>query len=336
MDEIEDVVIDSPDIGVETDEQVNADLLDRRTFIGGSDAPVIIGLSSWKSPFQLYLEKTGQLESPDISEIERVRWGVLLEDLVAREFSRRIGLRVRRMNNRAISKEYPWMVAQIDRAVVGVDAVLECKTTDAAMAPQWGPEESEEIPPMYYTQVQHQLMVTGKEIAYVAVLIGGNNLKIYTIKKNQEFIDALKQAEIKFWNQVQARIPPDPITPDEASLRWSKTKAMPIEGSPLHGALAAEYLALSEQMKALETRQEEIKLELQKALQDVGDTLTVSGKPIVSWKNQTTMRLDQKALKEELPEIAEKYTRPVESRVFRVLKGAKDFGPIGGEVFKEV
>ncbi len=307
------------------EEQAKADLLDRRTFVGGSDAPVIVGLSYWKSRYQLYLEKTGQAEPPDLSEVERVIFGNLLEDVVAREFARRTGKKVRRVNNRVVSKTTPWMVAQIDRAIVGEDAVLECKTADAGIAKQWGDEDTEEIPPTYYIQVQHQLMVTGKGTAYVAVLIGGNKMKIYTVKRNDELITSLAEAEKVFWNQVQTRTPPEPIDPDEAALRWASAKAEIVEGTPIHGALAAEYLAINDQIKELKARQDAIQVELQKVLQDIGDTLTVGGKPVASWKEQTSKRLDQAALKEELPEIAEKYTKEKTTRVFRALKAAKDF-----------
>ena len=310
---------------VQTEEEVKADLSDRRTFIGGSDAPVIIGLSNWKSPYELFMEKTGQALPPDLSEIERIQWGNLLEDVVAREFSRRLELKVQRVNQRQISKKHSWMVAQIDRRILGIDAVLEVKTTDAAMGPQWGSEETEEIPPVYYTQVQHQLMVMGKDLAYVAVLIGGNKMRVYNIKRNEEFIDALEKAEIVFWDQVQHLTPPDPITPDEASLRWSRTKEAPVEGTPIHGALAAEYLALNDQMKELEKKQDSIKLALQEVLQDIGDTLMVNGKAVASWKNQITNRIDTTALKAEMPEIAQRFTKANESRRFLALKAAAEF-----------
>lgn len=309
---------------VVTEEEVKADLSDRRTFIGGSDAPVIIGLSSWKSPYELYLEKTGQAPQPDLSEVERVQWGVLLEDVVAKEFARRQEVKIQRVNQRQVSKKYPWMVAQIDRRIVG-GGFLEVKTTDISQSPQWGPEDTEEIPPTYYTQVQHQLMVTGQEFSKVAVLIGGNRMKTYTIGRNEEFIDALEKAEVLFWQQVQTMTPPEPISPDEAALRWSRTKEAPVEGTPLHGALAAQYVAIGEEIKQKEAEQDSIKLALQKVLQDLGDTLMVNGRAVVSWKNQVSNRLDTTALKTDLPDVAAKYTKPTESRVFRALKGAKEF-----------
>lgn len=303
---------------------VEADLLDRRTFIGGSDAPVIIGLSAWKSPYELYLEKTGQAPQPDLSEVERVQWGILLEDVVAKEFARRQGVKIQRVNKRQVSKKYPWMVAQIDRRIIG-GGILEVKTTDISQSTQWGLEDTEEIPPTYYVQVQHQLMVTEQEFAQVAVLIGGNRMKIYTIKRNDEYIALLAEAEKVFWYRVQTRTPPEPIDPDEAALRWASTKSAPVEGTPIHGALAAEYLAINNQIKELEARQDAIKLELQNVLQDIGDTLTVGGKPVATWKEQTSKRLDITTLKAELPEIAEKYTKENTSRVFRVLNRALEF-----------
>ena len=118
---------------------------DRRTFIGGSDAPVILGVSKWKTPFRLWQEKVGLIAPDDLSDNERVHFGTVLEDIVAREFAERTGKKVRRVNDRIQKKDEPFLVAQIDRRVVG-GGILECKTTDAAMIREWGEEDTDNIP----------------------------------------------------------------------------------------------------------------------------------------------------------------------------------------------
>jgi len=309
----------------EAKERLEADIADRRTFIGGSDAPIILGLAAWKSRYELYLEKIGEKEPDDLSDVERVQWGQVLEDVVATMYMRRTGKKVRRVNNRIIDKtsSFP-RVVQIDRRIVG-GGILEIKTTDAMMGGEWGPEGTAEIPTKVYAQVQHQLAVTDETIAEVAALIGGNRMKLYIVPRDEEFIRDMTAAEEAFWNNCQSRTPPAPITVEEASQIWSKAPSVPVVGTTLHGTLAAELLALQEQRKELEKREDEIELDLKKAIADAGDTLVVNGTAVATWKQQTRTMPSTKLLSERYPDIAKEVTVTSEFRVFRLTKGAADF-----------
>ena len=146
-------------------EQARAEwLAQRRTGIGGSDVAAILGLSKYRSPLDVYKDKIG--ETPDGEQSQAAYWGTKLEDVVAREFQERTGLKVQRVN-RQLSRE-GWMHANIDRAVVNhaisgtvriqgeakqaetgrlltTDAILECKTASSFIADQWGPSQEAEI-----------------------------------------------------------------------------------------------------------------------------------------------------------------------------------------------
>lgn len=308
---------------VPTADQVRADILDRRTFIGGSDAPVILGLSSWKTRYELWQEKTGEKEPDDLSEVERVRWGTILEAVVAEEYMRRTGKRVRRVNQRQVSKDHPWMVAQIDRRIVG-GGLLEIKTTDGANGGEWGEEGTADIPTHYYAQVQHQLAVMRESFAEVAVLIGGNRMRLYLVPRDEAFIADMITAESEFWMFVQSHVAPEPITLDEAALRWSKTKSEPVIGTQIHAALRDEAMALQDQIKGLTDRLDGIKLELENAMRDLGDTLMVDGASVATWKSQSRKSLDEKALRAAHPEIPYgDFERESSYRVLRFSKGKK-------------
>ena len=90
-------------------------LAERNKGIGGSDIATILGLSKWKSPLQLFLEKTGKVVAEDLSDKEVIYWGNVLEDVVAKEFERRTGKKVRKRNVMFCDDKYPYMRANVDR-----------------------------------------------------------------------------------------------------------------------------------------------------------------------------------------------------------------------------
>ncbi len=142
------------------------------------------------------LEKTGQSYSEDQGN-EAAYFGTLLEDMVAKEFEVRTGKKVRRNNFMLQHPEHEFIMANIDRKVVGENALLECKTASAYLAKDW---EDDEIPEPYLVQVQHYLGVTGYEKAYIAVLIGGQRFVWKEIERDEELIDMIFEAEVHFWN----------------------------------------------------------------------------------------------------------------------------------------
>lgn len=170
----------------------------RRSFIGGSDAAAILGLSRWRTPLQVWAEKTGQIQPEDISEKLNVKLGVRLEDTVAELFCEATGFKVRRVNETMFHEKYDFLAANIDRRVVGDDSILECKTTSAWNAKQW---EGEEIPQEYIIQVLHYLAVTGYSKAYISVLIGNQDFKWKEIRRDEKTINAIVEQEVKFWNE---------------------------------------------------------------------------------------------------------------------------------------
>ncbi|MGN1152884.1 MAG: lambda-exonuclease family protein, partial [Candidatus Gastranaerophilaceae bacterium] len=101
---------------------------ERRNYIGGSDIAAVMGMSRWKTQLQLWLEKTGEVEPVDLSQVEAVQLGSELEEFVAQKFAKETGKQVRKQSKMYVHKDYPYMVAHIDRLITGTDEILECKT----------------------------------------------------------------------------------------------------------------------------------------------------------------------------------------------------------------
>ncbi|WP_233827762.1 YqaJ viral recombinase family nuclease [Paraburkholderia sp. ZP32-5] len=182
----------------------------RKNGIGGSDAAAAVGLSPYMSPLELWLIKTGRdegLPKPDPGDTaEPVYWGTLLEPIVAASYTKQTGNRVRRVNAILQHPTIPFMLANVDREVVGRRDVqlLECKTAGEFGARLW----HNGVPEYVELQVQHQLAVTGKSSVDVAVLLCGQKLKVHRIERDDELIARLIELEAAFWRHVEADTPP--------------------------------------------------------------------------------------------------------------------------------
>lgn len=175
--------------------------------VGGSDIAPIMGMSKWKTAHELWLEKTGAVE-PEKIDTQVTHFGNVLEEVVATEFATRNGFKVRNRNKTFSHKKYPQLLANIDRSVDGQKAILECKTSSAFLMGDWGEEMSEDVPDYYRVQVEHYMTVMGYEIAYLAVLIGGNTFRTYFFEKDPELAEMITDAALDFWEMVTSGTPP--------------------------------------------------------------------------------------------------------------------------------
>jgi len=290
--------------------------MERKGFIGGSDISAVMGMNRWKTPLQLWSEKTGKIESPDLSGNEAVEMGTELEETVARMFTKRTGKKVRRAPKNYQHPKRDWMRCQVDRLVVGTDELLECKTASAWKEKEW---EDEEIPTEYILQVNWQLGITGREIGHIAVLIGGQKFLYKEIEFDPELFDNQEKAAIIFWQMVKD---------DQAPLAMGDDNAFMIEIHPESDEQLQDVeemnasIALLQQLKATIKDTLEQKDEVEAKLKQViGDNLGIQTSDYkITWKKQTTKRLDQKNLKEEQPEIYNRYAYDSDSRVLRVRK----------------
>lgn len=177
----------------------------RRQGIGGSDIAVLLGISKWRTPFSLWQEKTSTAYVEDGPTSEEAHFGLVLEEVVAREFEERTGKKVRRCGMLR-RDDAPWAIASVDRLVVGEDAGLECKTTAGWRSEDW---LEDRLPDAYFLQCQWYMYVTGFKRWYIACLIGGNHFVWKEVKRSDEDVEAMAEAAAKFWqeNVVEKKLP---------------------------------------------------------------------------------------------------------------------------------
>ena len=286
----------------------------RSTGIGSSDAAAAIGLSSYKCSLSLWLEKTGRQPPEDLSEKEAVVWGTVMEPVLAKMYAERTGRKVRRVNAVLQHPEHPFMLANLDREVITESGtgILEIKTAGFYSAQQW----EDGVPVAYQCQVLHQLAVTGHVWADVAVLIAGQEFRIYRIERDDDKIADLIQREAQFWSWVANDQQPDPdgsYDAQQALLSLFPTdngQTLDFSESGPFNDLFAELLTLRHRKEDIEQQESTLKHRIQAALGSATAAIFQQGK--VTWrkaKDRLIPDLDRLSL--EHPELLQQYAKAV-------------------------
>ena len=286
----------------------------RSTGIGSSDAAAAIGLSSYKCSLSLWLEKTGRQQPEDLSNKEAVVWGTVMEPVLAKMYAERTGRKVRRVNAVLQHPEHPFMLANLDREVITESGtgILEIKTAGFYSALQW----EDGVPVAYQCQVLHQLAVTGHVWADVAVLIDGQEFRIYRIERDDDKIADLIQREAQFWSWVTNDQQPDPdgsYDAQQALLSLFPTdngQTLDFSESGPFNDLFAELLILRHRKEEIEQQESTLKHRIQAALGSATAAIFQQGK--VTWrKAKDRLVPDLDRLSQEHPELLQQYAKAV-------------------------
>lgn len=279
-------------------------LENRKSGIGGSDAGAIMGANPYRGAYGVWADKLGKTDP--VEDNEALRQGRDFEDYVARRFAEKTGLRVRREYGMLRSDVWPWMVANIDRRIVGERAGLECKTSRDVYMKRY---KNGDFPMEYYCQCLHYLAVTGWDKWYLAVLVYGTDLLTFEIKREdvEDDIGALIKAEDSFWHEYV--LPGKQPTPDglESTTKalnavWGESDSEKIvDANDEADALMSRLKDLRRERKALDIQITKTENEIKAQMQDA-EMMRGTG-AVATWKGMDVKRLSERKIRELLPNV---------------------------------
>ena len=305
-----------------TAEQLEA----RRSGIGSSEAGAVLGVNPWRTPLDVWREKVNGASDDADEPSEAAHFGNVLEQVVANEYTRRTGQRVRRVTRTLRHPEHPFMLAHLDRTVVGEKCLLECKTAGTYSRDKWGPSGaviddavSDDAPAEYIAQVHHQMLVRGVERADMAVLIGGQDFRIYHLRLDPAFAKILLEIEAEFWHgHVETEIAPPPTTLEDVALLFEYDDGSTITADTTFIEQLGSLKRTKTALKELDDDRKQLELAVKAQMGKASVLTDPDGKTLATWKTQTARRIDQQALRADMPEVAEQFTRASEYRVLRL------------------
>jgi len=297
---------------------------DRTKYIGGSDIGAILGLSRFRSPLEVWMEKTGK----KIKQLDSLplRFGSFAEEFVASEYARSTGFELLHDESIHIHPEHSFMSAHIDRFVLESGStpsrILECKTANPFSSSEWGEVGSDEVPMSYLCQCIWYMAITNLDRVDLAVLFGNSDFRIYEIARDITLEKMVIQKATTFWQEhVLKDIAPPAISEQDCHTLFGKGDA----GKSIEAK--AETLELTKRLQLLngeiEVREQEISCIKQNIMNQMqeAETLTYQGKVLATWKApKPSFRLDSKRLEMDHPDIASSYKVPVQNSRRLVVK----------------
>lgn len=294
-------------------------LRERKDYLGGSDLGAICGLNPYRTALDVYLDKT----SDDIREETNsaMRWGNLLEDVVAKAYSEDTGYDVEIEPNTIYHPEYKFLGANIDRWADNKRRILECKTASFLKAKEWGDLGTDQIPESYLVQVAYYAAICNVPKIDIAVLIGGQDFRIYTYNRDKNLEEKLIKIACNFWrNHIEKRIPPKCVNTRDTFNLFPQSNHQEIVAEDNILEKWEELKAAREEESRIQTTIEKLKVEIQEFMRDYDVLIDINGNVIATWKNTTPRSLvDVSKLKEMFKDTYEQcLSTGKQSRMFLI------------------
>jgi putative phage-type endonuclease len=302
---------------------IKAEKHDRQNSIGGSDASAVLGLNPWRTPMEVWTEKTKGREDFDN---EAMLWGRTLEDVVAREFARRNNVAVSQTNMVFYHDKYP-LSASLDRFVhapdkkpyykgeIKTEELLEVKTARSGQG--WGDSGTDVIPVYYLPQCYQYLGITGCKRIHVAVLIGGSDYRQYVIERDDDLIDQMFSKLNNWWEQfVIKECPPPPRTEEDVKALYPKGDGSKVVAPAEIEKMVRKESVIKEQIKKLEDEDKALKKSILESMGEATELVAPNGDLLATWRstkdrestNWKALAEDCLKTKSNAPEIIKNFT----------------------------
>jgi len=257
--------------------------LRRKEGLGASDSSIIMGYSSYKTPYQLYLEKTGAITQDDeMTELQY--WGNALEPIIIKRFAQENNVEVT-FPDTVYHPDYPFIFANLDGWIESEKAIVEAKCVNSFRRGEWDMASSDGIPLNYLIQIAKQCVITDASRGYCAVLIGGMEYKQFIYERDAALEALIIESDLKFWECIQKRIEPDPINTSDCRLKFKTPHPDKIAQSTFKTSNAlAKLINVKMELKKLDEEEDQYKMHLMSHMGNAEYLMGQEGEVQATWK----------------------------------------------------
>lgn len=257
---------------------------------------------------EVILTKQGKLDIPDLSHIEAVQMGHVMEPVIGRLASERLGVNLEKIEEALTHPQHPWLKSHFDYhgKLNGETILVECKNYNAAVRNKF--DDTGIVPAADLAQIVHEAAVYGVSKIYLAVLFGGQEFVLipFTVSDEQKE-DLIKQMAV-YWGHVQAKTVLPPETPEQARLIYPTGLDNTKMASRSVEEACRTLTIVKGQIKALEAQKDALETLVQGYMGECNQLATFDGSVLATWKNaKHSDRFDSKLFQSAMPDIYEQF-----------------------------
>lgn len=290
--------------------------LDRQTYLGGSDVAAILGLSPYRTPLDVYLDKVEGRLPDDPAKLKIFKRGTRLEPYILDMLVEETGLELVKRGERYRDRDHEFLAAEID-AEAATGENIEAKSVNQFGAKEWGTEWTDEIPVHYTAQAMHGMMINGAARTVFPVLIGIDDFRVYKVERDEETIAGIRAKELEFWQRIQDKNPPEATTVGDIERLFAKDHGTVVQATD---DIVDAYKALKDLKKRIKLLEDDAddQAKMIKLFMREHQVLKFGADTLLTWKSQETTRLVPDLFRAAHPRIAQKFERTTTSRVLRL------------------
>lgn len=281
---------------------MNNNAFDRTQGLGGSDIPVLLGFSSWKTPMELYLEKTGETKEEDVALKQNVKhvldMGKIMEPYVIQSYQEEAGETVIRQQERVFHPDYKFLWGTIDGMCNHL--VVEIKTT-ASYVEGW----KNSVPMYVLSQVAYYSNLLNAAGAKIVVMFRDNgHIRTYNYHRDTASEKQIITLAVEFWDSVCKRNAPNPSNYKEAQICFKNVEQnKKVVASSKEVEMLLRMQQIKKEINEREKQYDDMKKHISCIMKDAAILEDNLGTCLATWHLRNTTRLDRDKLEKDYPDI---------------------------------
>ena len=284
------------------------DMEHRRGYLWASEAPKILGLQQGR--YDLWAQKAEGAPAPDLSGIEAVQMGHVMQRTILGLFNDQTGLAFTDAGDTfEVASDYEFLAAHTDGLTSSESAILEIKNFNQVRRKEFGDWGSAHVPVTVAAQCVHEAIAFGVESVYVAVLFGGQEFVAYKLTPSDHERIVYADRAAAFWESVQTKTPPEPLSGEEVLSLWPRDTGDTVAADARLFGVVHDLKITRDRLKFLEAEEKRLSEDIKLALRGASALVDSAGKPLVTWKASADgFAFDPKAFAQDHPDLYKKYT----------------------------
>lgn len=256
---------------------------------------------------EVILQKLGMMERPDLSEVEAVQMGHVLQPVIGRLASAKLGIELKDADYALTHPKETWLKSHFDFISADGKTLVEAKNYNAGVRNKFD-AESGIIPENDMAQLIHEATVHNVENIVLAVLFGGQNFEVFRFTITEQQKEKLIKDMAAFWARVETKQPLDPASTAETKLIYRESAPTSITAPASVEQVVVALKTVKEQIKVLEEREDQLLTAIQNFMGVNSELVSYDGKVLATWKSaKASKKFDSKMFQSAMPDIYEQF-----------------------------